>query len=65
MPKCSVIACPVLTYSLFSQGSGAYKAKVKFPEDKDVMERTVLVGDMNPLVTLEQVPLYVCVCKRH
>jgi hypothetical protein len=37
------------------QGSGAYKAKVKFPEDKDVMERTVIVGDMNPLVTLDQV----------
>ena len=37
------------------QGSAAYKARVKFPEDKEVLNRTVLVGDMNPVVTLEQV----------
>ena len=37
------------------QGALAYKSKVNFPEDKDVLGRSVIVGEMNPAVTLEQV----------
>lgn len=37
------------------QGKEAYKAKVRFPEDPDVLARTVLVGNMNTQITLEQV----------
>ena len=39
------------------QGAAAYKAKVTFPEDKDILARTVIVGEMNPAVNLEQVSL--------
>lgn len=37
------------------QGASAYKAKVTFPEDDDKLGKTVIVGEMNPAVNLEQV----------
>ena len=40
-----------------AQGASAYKAKVSFPEGEDVLERSVIVGEMNPAVNLEQVCL--------
>lgn len=36
------------------QGSEAFAAKVEFPEGA-ALDRTVLVGELNPQVTLEQV----------
>ena len=47
------------------QGSEAYAAKVKFPKDSEVLDRTVIVGSMNPQVTLEQVRAFGSLsCKR-
>ncbi len=43
------------TQWLSLQGAAAYKAKVNFPEDKELLARTVIVGEMNPAVNLEQV----------
>ena len=48
--------CDRRSSSLVSmQGKAAYKNKVQFPEDPEVLARTVLVGDMNPQITLQQV----------
>lgn len=47
--------CAQLWVSL--QGPDAYKYKVKFPESPEVLARTVLVGNMNKQITMEQVPL--------
>lgn len=37
------------------QAAGATAAKVVYPEDEDELKKTVLVGNLSPLVNLEQV----------
>ena len=44
------------------QGAAAYKAKVDFPEDRELLARTVIVGEMNPAVNLEQVSILYISC---
>lgn len=41
--------------SLQSQGADAYAAKVEFPAEAEALDKTVIVGSMNPQVTLDQV----------
>jgi hypothetical protein len=54
-----MLAChPYLRYTLFLQAAGATTAKVVYPEDEEVLKRTVLVGNLSPLVNLEQVRPY-------
>lgn len=47
-------AAPALANPQFVQGADAYAAKVEFPKG-EALDRTVIVGSMNPQVTLEQV----------
>ena len=44
------------------QGAQAYAAKVEFPKDEEALGCTVLVGSMNPQVTIEQVSLCRRIC---
>lgn len=54
------------------QAAGATAAKVVYPEDEDELKKTVLVGNLSPLVNLEQViasktpanPFHCCGCDR-
>lgn len=40
---------------LHAQGPPAHEAGVQFPVDAEVLDRTLLVGNLNPVVTLDQV----------
>ena len=44
------------------QSAQAYAAKVEFPKDEEALGCTVLVGSMNPQVTIEQVSLCLRTC---
>lgn len=39
------------------QGPQAHEAGVQFPKEQDVLDRMLLVGNLNPTVTMDQVSL--------
>lgn len=45
----------LISSALLVQGPPAHEAGVDFPVDAEVLDRTLLVGNLNPVVTLDQV----------
>lgn len=47
-------------FSCFAQGPQAHEAGVEFPAEAEVLDRTLLVGNLNPIVTVDQVSSCQC-----
>jgi hypothetical protein len=57
MCKCPVVLARVLREAGLSQGPQAHEAGVQFPSEAEKLDRTLLVGNISPVVTVDQVTL--------